>query len=328
MTSSVSSRQLVAEPGRRRRSGCAARAPPSRAGPPSRPCAAARRSARGRRRTPSAPCIHTLLPSLFSFKLNHLLYPPLVRGVHRGRRRGATAPPCPASARRVVGADSRGAVLPRAGCPRRRLVRTNAPPLPRLTCWHSRSVAIAPSTSMCSPFFLLFLHNTCVRAVYARPRGRRRHHRNAPTIARDDHREAEVAEAEPGDREPAPALGAAPASIWRSATCPKIIAEEGAEPHEPGDPAHDRGDREAVRRRRRRDEVGATGTARAGRDRGRRRDVGGERGELVQNLAAYAVWTRCSSSSESSRPSIAAVRSRSTACSRSASEARSSIPQA
>src|ERR1700759_168721 len=34
---------------------------------------------------------------------------------------------------------------------RRSLVRTNAPPLPGLTCWNSTILKIVPSTSMCDP---------------------------------------------------------------------------------------------------------------------------------------------------------------------------------
>src|SRR5207248_10991797 len=34
---------------------------------------------------------------------------------------------------------------------RRSLVRTNAPPLPGLTCWNSRILKMVPSTSMCVP---------------------------------------------------------------------------------------------------------------------------------------------------------------------------------
>ena len=35
---------------------------------------------------------------------------------------------------------------------RRSFVRTNAPPLPGLTCWNSRILKIVPSTSMWLPF--------------------------------------------------------------------------------------------------------------------------------------------------------------------------------
>jgi len=35
---------------------------------------------------------------------------------------------------------------------RRSLVRTNAPPLPGLTCWNSTILKITPSTSMWLPF--------------------------------------------------------------------------------------------------------------------------------------------------------------------------------
>src|SRR5947209_9194735 len=40
---------------------------------------------------------------------------------------------------------------------RRSFVRTNAPPLPGLTCWNSRILKIVPSTSMWLPFLNWFV---------------------------------------------------------------------------------------------------------------------------------------------------------------------------
>src|SRR4029079_2653387 len=39
----------------------------------------------------------------------------------------------------------------------RSFVRTNAPPLPGLTCWNSRMRHTLPSSSMCIPFLKLFV---------------------------------------------------------------------------------------------------------------------------------------------------------------------------
>src|SRR6476620_4403484 len=44
---------------------------------------------------------------------------------------------------------------------RRSFVRTNAPPLPGLTCWNSRTLKIVPSTSMWFPFLNWFVEIMC-----------------------------------------------------------------------------------------------------------------------------------------------------------------------
>src|SRR5690349_11637141 len=67
---------------------------------------------------------------------------------------------------------------------RRSFVRTNAPPLPGLTCWNSRTLKIVPSTSMWLPFFswlvLIMAARQC-RALFAPGwRGTRRTGRGQP----------------------------------------------------------------------------------------------------------------------------------------------------
>src|SRR5204863_1656201 len=44
---------------------------------------------------------------------------------------------------------------------RRSFVRTNAPPLPGLTCWNSRTLKIVPSTSMWFPFLNWLVEIMC-----------------------------------------------------------------------------------------------------------------------------------------------------------------------
>ncbi len=46
---------------------------------------------------------------------------------------------------------------------RRSFVRTNAPPLPGLTCWNSITLKMTPSTSMWLPFLSWFVLITAVR---------------------------------------------------------------------------------------------------------------------------------------------------------------------
>src|SRR5918996_4445603 len=48
---------------------------------------------------------------------------------------------------------------------RRSFVRTNAPPLPGLTCWNSRILKIVPSTSMWLPFLNWFVEIIAVRSL-------------------------------------------------------------------------------------------------------------------------------------------------------------------
>src|SRR5436309_10379417 len=47
---------------------------------------------------------------------------------------------------------------------RRSFVRTNAPPLPGLTCWNSRILKIVPSTSMWFPFLNWFVDMVILEA--------------------------------------------------------------------------------------------------------------------------------------------------------------------
>src|SRR5665213_2839840 len=49
---------------------------------------------------------------------------------------------------------------------RRSLVRTNAPPLPGLTCWNSTILKTTPSTSMWLPFLNWLVEITIVEPVY------------------------------------------------------------------------------------------------------------------------------------------------------------------
>src|SRR3954453_6365721 len=51
---------------------------------------------------------------------------------------------------------------------RRSLVRTNAPPLPGLTCWNSRILKIVPSTSMWLPFLNWLVEITGSKASLSR----------------------------------------------------------------------------------------------------------------------------------------------------------------
>src|SRR3954470_13476690 len=48
---------------------------------------------------------------------------------------------------------------------RRSFVRTNAPPLPGLTCWNSRTLKTVPSTSMWLPFLSWLVEITADRLV-------------------------------------------------------------------------------------------------------------------------------------------------------------------
>src|SRR5919198_3928129 len=51
---------------------------------------------------------------------------------------------------------------------RRSFVRTNAPPLPGLTCWNSRILKIVPSTSMWLPFLNWLVEITASKASLSR----------------------------------------------------------------------------------------------------------------------------------------------------------------
>ena len=48
---------------------------------------------------------------------------------------------------------------------RRSLVRTNAPPLPGLTCWNSRILKTVPSTSMWLPFLNWFVEIIAAKSL-------------------------------------------------------------------------------------------------------------------------------------------------------------------
>src|ERR687895_2480204 len=54
---------------------------------------------------------------------------------------------------------------------RRSFVRTNAPPLPGLTCWNSRILKTVPSTSMWFPFLNWFVEIIAGMSLGGRPGG-------------------------------------------------------------------------------------------------------------------------------------------------------------
>src|SRR5512145_2991222 len=54
---------------------------------------------------------------------------------------------------------------------RRSFVRTNAPPLPGLTCWNSRILKTVPSTSMWLPFLNWFVEIIAVGSLGGRAGG-------------------------------------------------------------------------------------------------------------------------------------------------------------
>ena len=71
---------------------------------------------------------------------------------------------------------------------RRSLVRTNAPPLPGLTCWNSTTLKIVPSTSMWLPFLNWLVEITTGEGSEAARRRHRADERDSASCTREDGR--------------------------------------------------------------------------------------------------------------------------------------------